>query len=168
MAIYVTDYNDLNETIISLLKSNNTSTATYPLATSITAIDSNNITNKDLEVYPIKHVEYPFISVRITGWEEEAAEFGNGLNYDENITGEITCLIKTFEKGASETELWKFIRNVRRIMRGDQNLSNYNKNGFCVKQWYSTSGDTKVIPHGEDSAYIRAGVINFVIEGRVK
>ena len=164
----IIDYLDLNNTIISQLNIYNTTTASYDLSASLTTrIPTDNITSKDLDTYPLKQTQTPYLSVRLTGDTEELVEFGASggarTKYDVDISGQIICSTSQLLQDANDDETWRLIRNVKSVIKETVTLGNYNTGGLKVGIFYSTGCTLKNII-GEDSYYNRIGVVDFTIK----
>lgn len=124
--LQIIDYVDIRDTVVSILNTANTTTATYDLSTNL---DKRvvEVVGDDLSIRPKWKPKYPLISVRMVGKQEQLHEFGQ-KQYGKivNLNMELNFVYDSFQN--AETNLYDMVRNAEAVLRADQDLSGYNKN----------------------------------------
>lgn len=133
--VQVLDYNDIVETLITYLQSQNTSGAAYDLSLSLpTAMNSSNIMQKNLEIYNPSLSELPGWFLRLNRKNgDEARTVGRGSNVSREVTFFIDAVGVYSGYDESDIYLSKMIRNLETNLRENIDLNNYT----------STNGNNK-------------------------
>ncbi len=125
--VQVLDYNDIMDTIITYLRTQNTGTASYDLSLSLpTAIQDANILVKDLQVYSPKASDFPGIFIKLLNKEpDQLRSTGKGSNVAREIifTAQFNCVYAAYTD--ADTYLAKMIRNFETNIRENIDLTSY-------------------------------------------
>lgn len=155
----IVDYVNVRDTLITLLQSVNTTTASYDLSNDLSPRIST-ISKLDYNYEPAMINEYPIVAVRLDSKTEEHDSIATSkTDRMINLRVNIFCVWDEMNKNNAEDNLWKMVKNIEANLRDNISLNNYNTAGTSVID-IIPSGVSFNADFGKESAYNKSARID--------
>jgi hypothetical protein len=162
------DYVSLRNSLISILNTANTTTATFDLSGGMSA-RVKEVGKRDPELEPLMINEYPYIFVKFDSKTSSHGEFGASKIADIDVINcKITAIVDSGLKDTVEDDLLYSIRNIESNISLNKKIGNYNTLGAMVMDSHITNIDFKTNFGGGDSPYNKSAELTLEIKLHTK